>query len=772
MSATVSRLDNLRTLRVANIDSALAAAFTSLVSGAYIVKFIQFLGGADIWIGVFAAIPSLIGLLQIPGAIWGRSFPFYKRFIAPGGLIWRLMYIPLVAVPFLPIPHTAALFLVLACVSLGSVAINLVSPIYNDWLAEMIPANSRGWFFSRRNALQAAVGSVAALAGGLITDHFHRFGRDDLGFAVIFALGVVFAFASVIYFNKMTDIVRQNPIRSNLKQGIIATGAPYRDPEFRRTLVFLAMFVLASAFAGNLFGAYAFETLKMSMTALQVTAICHAIGNIASIRMWGFFGDKYGNKPVLAILIVVIATTPLPWIFCRPGDDAFNAIILGFAHILAGMGWGGISVCQFNLLLANARDEDRANYIGAGMALQSLMGAVAPLLGALVMAGLRPAVGVSSAYHWIFILTCVLRAGTLFFLFRVREPGSMSIRDTLSELARISPSGIIAMRAIKKSGDETTRETAIATVASTHFEIARDEIIKALHDPSPRVRRQAARTLAELGGSGAVDALCHVLRDHPDLVEEEALEALGRLGNLRAVEYLLPYLHMPRPLLRRAAAKALGQIGGSDSAEALKTAAGQVGDPDLRRASLQGLRLLEFRGAEAEIADALLDPHPSVRVAAAEAVTAMGLNSAAPNLRAGIARFPDEAASELAYTLGCVGDHGDIPLILQEARRGVSMITRRRCLLGVARLLDVEVPVYRLLLQEGMARDAALVKELEAELKTHPRLSRALDLFTRDQEEAALRLLAQEGGVNEVLAENPVDELFLVAAFAVARKPQ
>lgn len=772
MSATVSRLDNLRTLRVANIDSALAAAFGSLVSGAYIVKFIQFLGGSDWWIGIFTAIPSLIGLLQIPGAIWGRSFPFYKRFIAPGGITWRLMYLPLVAAPFLPIPHTANLFLILACISVGSVAIQLVSPIYNDWLAEMVPANSRGWFFSRRNAMQAGVGSVAALAGGLITDGFNRAGLEREGFAVIFGLGVVFAVISQIYFNKMTDIVRQNPIQSNLKQGVRAMGAPFRDREFRRTLIFLTAFVIASGFAGNLFGAYAFETLKMSMTALQITAICHAVGNIASIRVWGFFGDKYGNKPVLAILTVGIAITPMPWIFCRPGDDVFNAVILGIGHVLAGICWGGISVCQFNLLLATAKDDDRANYIGAGMALQALMGAVAPILGALVMSILRPQLGGTLAYHWIFIITMVMRGLTILFLQGVRESGSMSIRGTLHELSRISPSGIMAMRAMTRTGDETTREEAIATVGSSHFEIARDEIIKALHDPSPKVRRQASASLAEIGGAGAVDALLHVLRDHPDLVEEEPIEALGHLGQEAAVPVLSAYLNSPRPLVRRAAARAIGQIGGEEGSELLRKAAGATGDPDLRRAALQGLRFLEYREAAAEIADALLDPHPSVRVAAAEAVSEMELRTAAPNLRAGLARFTDEAGSELAYALGCVGDASDIPTILSEARRGVSMITRRRCLLGVARVLGVESDVYRLLLLEGMARDAALLQLLDSELKRDPELTHALDLHTRDQDLAALQALEPRGPAFVALAAQPVTESFLVAVCAAAKSPK
>ncbi|MBL8060720.1 MAG: MFS transporter [Chthonomonas sp.] len=680
------------------------------------------------------------------------------------------MYVPLIFAPFLPIPATVNLFLVLGCICVGSAAIQIVSPIYNDWLAEMIPANSRGWFFSRRNAMQAGVGAIASFAGGFILDSFSQAGRDREGFAVIFGLGVVFAIISQFYFNRMTEMERENPIRTNLREGIRAMGTPFRDREFRRTLTFLFVFVFASGFAGNLFGAYAFESLKMSMTALQFTAICHAVGNIASIRLWGFLGDKYGNKPVLAILTVGIATTPLPWIFCRPGDDLFNAAILGIGHILAGICWGGISVCQFNILLATAKDDDRANYIGAGMALQAFVGALSPLLGAILMSALRPMVGVMPAYHWIFIVTMVIRALTLLFLQPVKEHGSTSIRGTLHELSRISPSGIKAMRTMTRTDDEFQREEAIATAGHSRFDIARDEVIKALHDPSPRVRRQASASLANLGGAGAVEGLLHILREHPDLVEEEAIEALGRLGDESAVSVLGKYLKSPRPLARRAAARAIGQIGGIEGAELLRHAAAAKDDPDLRRAALQGLRFQEYREASAEIADALLDPLPSVRVAAAEAVSEMELDGAAPYLRRGLELYYDEAGSELAYALGCVGNESDIPLILAEAQRGVSMITRRRCLLGVARLLDVEHEVYRLLLLEGMARDTAMMQMFGAKLRRDRKLREAVEAHARDDDAKALGMLKDRSPEFAMMAAGPCNELFIVAACAAIKK--
>jgi non-heme chloroperoxidase len=55
-----NRLEILQSLRVANIDVAFATAFATLVTGAFLVGFIQSLGGKDLWIGLISAVPPLM----------------------------------------------------------------------------------------------------------------------------------------------------------------------------------------------------------------------------------------------------------------------------------------------------------------------------------------------------------------------------------------------------------------------------------------------------------------------------------------------------------------------------------------------------------------------------------------------------------------------------------------------------------------------------------------------------------------------------------------
>ncbi|HRK23089.1 MAG TPA: hypothetical protein PLX06_14825, partial [Fimbriimonadaceae bacterium] len=165
--------------------------------------------------------------------------------------------------------------------------------------------------------------------------------------------------------------------------------------------------------------------------------------------------------------------------------------------------------------------------------------------------------------------------------------------------------------------------------------------------------------------------------------------------------------------------------------------------------------------------------HPSVRIAAAEAVSDLELRGVAEALRRSMESFDDEAESEVAYALGCVGSIEDVPRILREAAKCRSMITRRRCLLGVARLLGVENEAYRMFLLEGMSRDSALMELMRPMIKRSKRVRAALERYSAGDEPGALEALKSVGGdaIFAVLAEHPVDELFLVAAVRLRSDP-
>ena len=107
-------METLQTLRVANLDVAFSTAFITLVTGAFLVGFVKLLGGGDLWIGVLTSVPAALGISQIPGAIIAKRVPSFKRFVAPGGGIWRLMYLPVALLPLLAWANELRLFILFA----------------------------------------------------------------------------------------------------------------------------------------------------------------------------------------------------------------------------------------------------------------------------------------------------------------------------------------------------------------------------------------------------------------------------------------------------------------------------------------------------------------------------------------------------------------------------------------------------------------------------------------------------------------------------------
>lgn len=770
MESSPNRLDTFKTLRVANLDGAFATAFITLVSGGFLVGYIKTEvpgGAADRWIGLLSAIPSLLGLIQIPGAIWGRSFDGFKKFIMPGGIIWRILHIPLAILPLVALAADVKLSILLGSLALAAAVINIVNPIYNDWLAEMIPANTRGAFFGGRNQIMVAIGASVGLAGGFLVDYFKHQDNSKVGFSVVFSFGLLCSVLSMYFFNQMKDIPRPNPVKQNIREGIAGFAVPFKDRDFRKVLLFLSIFIWGQVMPGNLWSAFAFESLKFEQSQLQLCGFSHAIGNILMSRWWGFLADKYGNKPLLGLAGIGMLVTPTAWLFCSPGPNPANFWILFISHFFMGGVWSGVALCQFNLLLATASPANRATYIGAGLATQAFIGGVAPLVGAEILKQTRAGFDAFGAYHIVFYATIGVRFIALLLLLPIREEGSTGIKETVKVISTVTPKGIRAMRSFAKSGDARERQSAIEKMAGHGFSLGTAEIIKALHDPSPRVRRQAAAALGKLGDPVAVEELVHQLQFHPDLVEEETIEALGDLGDPAAIPELVKLLNSPRSLIRRAAAKAISAIPESsqnpDALSALIEAAENTTDPDLRRAALQSLRNLEAPGITATISHALLDKHPSVRIAAAENVGELEIKEAANACRASLSQYSDEASSEVAYALGVVGEVSDLSLILKTAQQTVSMTTRRRCLLGAARLFGVENQAYKTFMLEGMERDKALISMLSVSGKQSRNAQNALLALSDGDEVTAVNSL-NLGKDAEILAEYHVSEIFVIAA--------
>jgi HEAT repeat protein len=196
--------------------------------------------------------------------------------------------------------------------------------------------------------------------------------------------------------------------------------------------------------------------------------------------------------------------------------------------------------------------------------------------------------------------------------------------------------------------DDVLREClSMAAALAAAGEAARPEVVRTFREVlrrwEPRLVRDAARTLGEMGPSAAVPGILQVLAEcirkwYPGKeARREVLRTLRKMGRAAAVpevlEALRELLRKPDPeaeVLRVLAARTLWAILGEASPDVLRVLAEGLRTPG-SETCLRALRTVRDMGPPAArpdvlrlVAKRLWDEDPFVRAAAAEALRAMG----------------------------------------------------------------------------------------------------------------------------------------------------
>lgn len=169
-----------------------------------------------------------------------------------------------------------------------------------------------------------------------------------------------------------------------------------------------------------------------------------------------------------------------------------------------------------------------------------------------------------------------------------------------------------------------------------------------------RLRLQAAESLGKLGDDHAVKPLIDILSDEREksvYLKESVAKALGMLGDIRAIEPLIEVLESKR--------------GIRDKFNFLKEqvieAIGRIGKPDRKAADTLVL--------------ALYDDAPSIRLAAVEALSAIGDPDCLEALSKRVFDEDDDVAKAAAYAVYHIGGepairelltHDNLPMFIKE----------------------------------------------------------------------------------------------------------
>jgi MFS family permease len=405
------------------VEAGFSSVFIVLSGGAFLTGLALMLGANDFEIGFLAAIPFLAQVAQLFSVFLVNRVAARKLTTSIGFLIGRQIWWIMILVLFLPISRR--LEVLLAIVIVSSLTTMLAAPAWLSWMAELVPERVRGRYFARRSIAVAVATVTATIGGGFILDHFRILNNDTIGFAIIIAIGGIFALAASWMLNKLPDKPRQS---SPANPGLANLLEPLQNRSFRHLLLGFFFWNLAIGISAPFFVPHMLGNLSMNFTMIALYSSAAALVAVALNKPWGTVIDKFGCKPVIALCAFGIALIPLIWLLPRKGF----LWILVFESIFSGALWTGFNLAAFNIPIANSPRDKRTIYLAMFAVITGLGFFIASIIGGILAKQwvfLHWQIGkqVIINYHVIFIISSFLRFMAAGLLSTFHEPAEKGL---------------------------------------------------------------------------------------------------------------------------------------------------------------------------------------------------------------------------------------------------------------------------------------------------------------------------------------------------------
>ena len=415
-------------LKALTVESLLAAVFYSIIGSALLSNFLLELGAGPVEIGLLASIPQLVNLLQPLGAYLvdrRTSFHWYSMSIfIPSRLLWVIL---LPAIWFVSSSHSVTPHQVVL-LTLGIMLVTNIIEAFGrapwmSWTAVLVPMRLRGRYFGFRNSVLSLTNLITVPLLGIAVSVWP--GGTLQGYGAILVLGIVVGLLSLGCQFFMTDV---NP--QLLKVVGSETPQPYRkgihlkfldDANFLKLLLYLAIWCFAVNVSAPFFNLYLLDNLNIDVSLVTIYNGLGAGANMLLLIFWGKLADRIGNRPIMLLVGVLVAVTPLLWL--GVGNDAISIWVwLPFLHVLGSGTWAAIDLCTNNLMMGVSPVTNQSTYFAIAGAVAGITGAIGITAGSF-LATLPGAGGLLG----LFVLSGILRMLALLPLVFVREPGSVSL---------------------------------------------------------------------------------------------------------------------------------------------------------------------------------------------------------------------------------------------------------------------------------------------------------------------------------------------------------
>ncbi len=360
-------------------DGIASQAMSTFTGGVILVALAVELNASNLVIGLLAAIPALLQLLQLPSIYLVEKVQNRRLIVVLSALLCRLPWLLIAIIPFI-ISKTAALGLVLGGVFVHSALASVANCAWNSWMRDFVPEKSMGTFFSKRMQITIGVGLILTLLAGGFIDWWKQSYPEEVlyGYSLLFILGFLAGMIGVYFISKIPE-PKMNPITPHLLKTL---APPFKDANFRSLILFTLAWSFAVNLAAPFFTVYMLQSLELGMSLVVIFSVLSQLFSFYFLNVWGKCADRFSNKSVLAVSGPLFLFCILGWTFTTMPEKYFLTIpLLILIHILMGIATSGVAIASSNIGLKLAPRGEATSYLAVNTIISSIGAGIAPILG-------------------------------------------------------------------------------------------------------------------------------------------------------------------------------------------------------------------------------------------------------------------------------------------------------------------------------------------------------------------------------------------------------
>ncbi|MBD2438203.1 MFS transporter [Nostoc sp. FACHB-110] len=414
-------------LRASTIDAVLATVFAITTSGILLSNFLVELDASPVVFGLLSSIPMLVNLIQPLGAYLSERttsrFRYALGIYGTARLLWLILAIAIAIFSWGGINSQHLVVMTLLIVLATHLLGGLGCASWMSWLAMIVPRRLRGRYFGIRNSAISLTNLICMPLAGLVVSHWY--GGNIQGYGIVLLIGVVFGIISIgcQYFKIDINPQLQNSLAStsinNTTDELVALPNIniWKNYNFLILLIYISLWMFAVHISAPFFNLYMLDTLGIDVSWVTLYGSLQAGANLLMMIWWGKLADRVGNLPILLFVGILVGLTPILWL----GINASQLDIwlwLPLLHILAGVTWAAIDLCNNNLQLAIAPIKNQSIYFAIAAAVAGGSGALGTTIGSFIAQ-----YAVWGGLLGLFALSGLLRLAALVPLFFIQEPG-------------------------------------------------------------------------------------------------------------------------------------------------------------------------------------------------------------------------------------------------------------------------------------------------------------------------------------------------------------